>query len=435
MPVDQCIESPGGVMAGGQEEPGRSLVRRNRFRTRLLLAGFVLLAAPLAAFLGSYLSLSLAVYLAPGFFHGVRGLCAQLFTTLVLTALLIRRVVRASRSLPQNLGARPLPRWAGAVLWRRLDSLASAAEIPAPRLYLLPVSNANAFSAGPDPKRASIVVTRGLLERLSLRELDGVLAHELSHVVNQDARLNSMAAAIFRTVRLLVFVFWPMALSVVLVAILAPGGAAVMSLWPVRHEAPSPFVMGWSANGVAGAIGSRLELAASGCLAAGLLLALLWPAIARRLRRTFVAENESAADAQAVRITGDPLGLACALAKICGGAAGQFSEEAGEEGPARAGCRPWPKGGAWRKGTPSWNMHGGGRLKPGSGVGRACFAPLEGGREAALARIGALRAMAPDETFDVTRELPEPEVIAVAALGAIANRRLFFRRRDRMARA
>ncbi len=93
------------------------------------------------------------------------------------------------------LGGRPVDRFTQDLGEKRavnvLEEMAIAAGLPVPRLYVLDGEGGiNAFAAGPSPERAVVAVTRGALDQLDRDELQGVLAHELSHVLNADTRLN-----------------------------------------------------------------------------------------------------------------------------------------------------------------------------------------------------------------------------------------------------
>lgn len=85
---------------------------------------------------------------------------------------------------------------------RLLENLSIGAGLPAPRLYVIESGSPNAFAAGTDPRHSVVVVTRGLLQLMDTRELEGVLAHELSHIANQDTRLNTIVASIALFLRL-----------------------------------------------------------------------------------------------------------------------------------------------------------------------------------------------------------------------------------------
>jgi heat shock protein HtpX len=85
--------------------------------------------------------------------------------------------------------AKPVDHQQNPELYHLLENLTIAAGLPLPKLYLLDEAQPNAFATGRDPQHAVVVVTRGLLEKLDKPELEGVLAHELSHVGNRDALL------------------------------------------------------------------------------------------------------------------------------------------------------------------------------------------------------------------------------------------------------
>jgi heat shock protein HtpX len=91
-------------------------------------------------------------------------------------------------------------------LWRRVENLAITAGLPMPRIYISNEDAPNAFAAGRNPKQAIVCVTTGLLARLDEEELEGVLAHELSHIRNYDVRLMTWAAVLAGSVALLAYI-------------------------------------------------------------------------------------------------------------------------------------------------------------------------------------------------------------------------------------
>jgi heat shock protein HtpX len=131
-------------------------------------------------------------------------------------------------------------------LWRKVENLAITAGLPMPRLYIVPDDSPNAFAAGRKPEQAIVAVTSGLLEQLDEEELEGVLAHEMSHVRNYDVRLMTYAAVLAGSIAMISQIFLrglmfgggrrdergganPIVLIVVLVAlILAPIAAIVI---------------------------------------------------------------------------------------------------------------------------------------------------------------------------------------------------------------
>lgn len=93
------------------------------------------------------------------------------------------------------------------MLWRVVENLSITAGLPMPKVYITPEKQINAFATGRDPKHAAVAVTAGALERLDKVELEGVLAHELSHVGNRDILVSTVAAVLAGIVTLLADVF------------------------------------------------------------------------------------------------------------------------------------------------------------------------------------------------------------------------------------
>jgi len=93
-------------------------------------------------------------------------------------------------------GAKPVSREELPRLYEVMERLAARANLPVPRLYLVPEAAPNAFATGRNPKHASLAVTQGLLQLMNDDELEGVIAHELSHVRNYDILISSIAATI-----------------------------------------------------------------------------------------------------------------------------------------------------------------------------------------------------------------------------------------------
>jgi len=93
-------------------------------------------------------------------------------------------------------GARPVTREQLPRLYEVMERLAAKANIPVPKLYVVPEEAPNAFATGRNPRHASVAVTQGLLELMNDDELEGVIAHELSHVRNYDILISSVAATL-----------------------------------------------------------------------------------------------------------------------------------------------------------------------------------------------------------------------------------------------
>ena len=169
------------------------------------------------------------------------------------------------------------------VLDNVVEEIAIAGGIPKPAVYVIPDSDPNAFATGSGPERASIAVTRGLLEKLDRDELQGVVAHELSHVKNYDVRLMTVVAAL-------------------------AGAILLLSDWSRRG-------LRWG--------GRSRDSRPGRAAASGVLFAILWivsiilaPIIAQIVSLAVSRQREYLADASGAELTRNPLGLASALEKI-----------------------------------------------------------------------------------------------------------------------
>ena len=165
-------------------------------------------------------------------------------------------------------------------LYRLVENLAIASGLPMPKLYVIDDPSPNAFATGRDKNHAVIAVNRGLLEILDKDEVEGVLAHEFSHIGNRDILL--------------------MTLVVVLV-----GAVNVLADWFMRSR--------WHGFGRSRRDDSR---ASSVLMLIGLVLVALSPIIAMLIKLAVSRKREFLADANAVLITRHPQGLADALKKL-----------------------------------------------------------------------------------------------------------------------
>jgi heat shock protein HtpX len=163
-------------------------ITRNRIRSALLILAALVLAGGLGylfgyLFQGGIFGLVLALVLAAG----------MSFASYRYGDRIVLRVSRAQPASPQDY-----PK-----LHNIVEGLSIAAGIPKPALYVIPEQAPNAFATGRDPEHASVAVTQGLLEMMNRVELEGVLAHELSHVENRDMLVNTLAATLVGVVVLL----------------------------------------------------------------------------------------------------------------------------------------------------------------------------------------------------------------------------------------
>jgi heat shock protein HtpX len=171
------------------------------------------------------------------------------------------------------------------VLFNVVEEMAIAAGLPMPKVYIIDDSAPNAFATGRDPEHASVAVTSGLLEKLNRDELQGVIAHEMSHVGNFDIRYAMLVGILVGTTVLISDFF-------------------LRGLW---------FRGGGRGRGDGGGGYAQLIM-----LVIAIVLAILAPLFARLLQLSISRQREYLADASAVRLTRNPKGLADALQKISG---------------------------------------------------------------------------------------------------------------------
>ena len=167
----------------------------NRWRTLLLIAVFTALVAVLAYFVGEYF--------APG-----GGIAALPFAFAISGGSALVSYFAGDKLILAQSQARELGPDEDLKLRDVVESLALGLGIPTPKIYLIEDSAPNAFATGRDPQHASIAVTRGLLDKLDRTELEGVIAHELSHVGNRDIRVMVLVTVLVGTVALLADWMW-----------------------------------------------------------------------------------------------------------------------------------------------------------------------------------------------------------------------------------
>src|ERR1035441_7562090 len=115
----------------------------------------------------------------------------------------------SDKIVPRAYGAQESDAGSAPELYSIVNELAHSAAIPMPRLYLIDSDTPNAFATGRNPNHAAVAVTRGIMRICSRDELKGVLAHELSHVINRDILTSSIAATLAGAIMMLgTFVRW-----------------------------------------------------------------------------------------------------------------------------------------------------------------------------------------------------------------------------------
>ena len=169
-----------------------------------------------------------------------------------------------------------------------VEGLSIAAGIPKPKVYVVPEQALNAFATGRNPEHASIAVTEGLLGALNRVELEGVIGHELAHVVDRDILVGTIVATLV-------------------------GAIVLISEF---------FMRSWWWGGVRGRRGGDRSGGGGEAIifAIGLVLLVLAPIIGQIIRLAVSRQREFLADAQGAMLTRYPPGLAAALRKIAAGA-------------------------------------------------------------------------------------------------------------------
>lgn len=173
-------------------------------------------------------------------------------------------------------GAKPLDKEQFASVYTIVEELCHEAQMPMPKLWLLPTPAANAFATGRNPQHASVAVTQGIVDLLEEHELRGVLAHELSHVKNRDILVATVAATMATAI----------------------GYLADMMYW-------STLFFGGSRDRDRGGWGA-------------ILVAMLMPFAAMLIQLAISRSREYLADETGAKISHDPLALAAALEKLHG---------------------------------------------------------------------------------------------------------------------
>jgi heat shock protein HtpX len=174
--------------------------------------------------------------------------------------------------------AQPVDEASAPELFNIVRRLATRASIPMPRLYIIPGDVPNAFATGRNPEHAAVAVTEGIMRMLDDDELEGVIAHELSHVRNRDTLIMTIAATLAGAITYL----------------------AQMAQWAA----------------IFGGRRSEDENSGGGGMIGGLLMAILAPIAAMLVQMAISRTREFQADASGAQLAGNPWGLSKALEKL-----------------------------------------------------------------------------------------------------------------------
>jgi heat shock protein HtpX len=264
----------------------RDLIQANKRNSAILVAVFCLFVAAVAMVLG----LAILAYMSPTTFrHLDIGQAVLIGLVAGGISLLISWIsyYAGADVIAAVSGANPISHGDDPELINVVEEMAIAAGIPMPAVYLIRDPAPNAFATGRDPQHAIVAITTGLREKLTRDELQGVIAHEMSHVRNYDIRLMMLLAVLVGMVVMLTDLFWQI--------IFRTGG-------------------GRSEKSDSDDKGSGIFLIV--LMVVAVILAIIAPMLAQIIQLAVSRQREYLADASAVELTRNPQGLASALQKL-----------------------------------------------------------------------------------------------------------------------
>jgi len=238
-------------------------IAENNRNTILLVIGFSIFVVLLSWILGEI------------WFQG-GGILGTILGTIFLTIFILINYFWGANIVLSISGAREIKKDEYPYLFNLIDGLSIAAGIPKPKAYAINDTALNAFATGRNPENGVIVVTTGILEKLNREELEGVIAHEMSHIKNYDIRLMLLTSTMVGLSVLLA--------DILLRSLLFGGDRRGKGAWPL--------------------------------LLLGIILAILTPIIATIMKLAISREREYLADASGVQLTRNPDGLINALKKL-----------------------------------------------------------------------------------------------------------------------
>lgn len=242
-------------------------ITHNKRNTFLLLLFFILFFTVVGYGFGYFYTEDLSQSIG---FMGIFGIAAIIYATISYFA--------APGITLAIAHAKEIKKSDHPTLYRTVENLSIAAGVPTPKIYIIEDTALNAFATGRSPEKAYVAITRGLLEKLDKPELEGVMAHELSHVKNYDIRLQCVTVALIGLIALV-------------------SDVMLRSLFYGRHR---------NSNNKGNPI----------AMIVGIVLAILAPIIAKLMHLAISRQREYLADASGAMITRYPEGLASALEKI-----------------------------------------------------------------------------------------------------------------------
>ena len=208
-------------------------------------------------------ALTLLLLFVGGLFGGARGMTFALIIAIGMNG---GAYFFSDKIALRSSGAIPITREQSPRLYAVMERLSSKANLPVPKLFMIPQAAPNAFATGRNPSHASVAVTQGLMELMNDDELEGVIAHELSHVRNYDILTSSIAAtlagAIMWASRIGMFSGRDRrggGLAALLAVFLAPLGAVILQMGISRQREYQADASGVQMVGHANGLISALE--------------------------------------------------------------------------------------------------------------------------------------------------------------------------------
>ncbi len=243
------------------------LIKSNKRRSVLLIAGFVVVLTLVGAAFGAVIG---------------GGLIATILALIVAALIAFLSYWKADKIALAVSRAKPADGPEYARLHNVVEGLCIASGLPKPGVYIVHDSAPNAFATGRNPKHASIAVTTGLLEKMNRVELEGVVAHELSHIRNYDILVSTLAVTLVGAVALL-------------------SDIAIRTMW-------------WNGGRVR-RDGDRSD-SGNPLAIVGFILLILAPLAAKAMQAAISRQRETLADVSACQMTRYPPGLISALEKL-----------------------------------------------------------------------------------------------------------------------
>ncbi len=245
----------------------RDQISRNKAKSLFLIISiFIVMVA---------LGYAISQAFNPGYFFII-----MIFSIIISLSYILISYYNSDKIALSSVRAKPADKYKHKEFYDLVESLTIASGLPMPKLYVMESSQINAFASGRDPQHAVVCITTGSLQKLEKKELEGVLAHEMSHIANYDIRYLTLVTVMVGIISIVSEIF-------------------LRSLW---------FGAGnrGNNNNNSGAI----------FLIIGIVLAILAPIVVYFVQLSISRKREYAADASAVKFTRYPRGLINALKKI-----------------------------------------------------------------------------------------------------------------------